>query len=148
MRCAPQSSRGYVRSPARPAVLDQLALGSRRLDNSRGGTRPEQPRCPQRPKCPAESRRPARPREGEITVSESAGTGPHRSDPSSPTPGGVLGQGRYRLLAEFGRDDRCGALLWRGRDLMLEREVALTLFIAAPQRPAEVTLIRTAVARA
>jgi hypothetical protein len=52
------------------------------------------------------------------------------------------------LLAEFGRDDRCGALLWRGRDLMLERDVALTLFIAAPQRPAEVTLLRTAVARA
>lgn len=31
---------------------------------------------------------------------------------------------------------------------MLDRDVALTLFIAAPQRPAELTLIRTAVARA
>ena len=80
-------------------------------------------------------------------MSESAGTGPHRSDPSWPTPGCVLGQGRYRLLAELGRDDRCAARLWRGRDLMLEREVALTLFIAAPH-PAELTLIRTAVARA
>jgi len=52
------------------------------------------------------------------------------------------------LLSEFGRDDRCAALLWQGRDLMLERDVALTLFIAAPQHPAELTLIRTAVARA
>jgi hypothetical protein len=52
------------------------------------------------------------------------------------------------LLSELGRDDRCAARLWQGRDLMLDRDVALTLFIAAPQRPAELTLIRTAVARA
>jgi hypothetical protein len=52
------------------------------------------------------------------------------------------------LLSECGRDDRCAARLWQGRDLMLDRDVALTLFIAAPQRPAELTLIRTAVARA
>ncbi|HEY3690674.1 MAG TPA: protein kinase family protein [Pseudonocardiaceae bacterium] len=81
-------------------------------------------------------------------MSESAGTGPHRSDLPSLTPGFVLGQGRYRLLSEFGRDGRCAARLWQGRDLMLERDVALTLFIAAPQHPAELTLIRTAVARA
>ncbi|MFN2477937.1 MAG: hypothetical protein ABR615_02030 [Pseudonocardiaceae bacterium] len=52
------------------------------------------------------------------------------------------------MLSELGRDDRCAARLWHGRDLMLERDVALTLFIAAPQQPAELTLIRTAVARA
>lgn len=82
-------------------------------------------------------------------MSEPAGTGPqHRSHPPWPTPGSVFGRGRYRLLSEFGRDDRCAARLWQGRDLMLDRDVALTLFIAAPQQPAELTLIRTAVARA
>ncbi|HEU0086946.1 MAG TPA: protein kinase family protein [Pseudonocardiaceae bacterium] len=48
------------------------------------------------------------------------------------TPGALLERGRYRLVAEVGRDDRCAAQLWQGRDLMLERDVALTLFIAAP----------------
>lgn len=81
-------------------------------------------------------------------MSEPAGTGPHRSHASWPTPGSVFGRGRYRLLSELGRDDRCAAHLWHGRDLMLDRDVALTLFVAAPQRPAELTLIRTAVARA
>ncbi|MGB6225361.1 MAG: protein kinase family protein [Pseudonocardiaceae bacterium] len=81
-------------------------------------------------------------------MSESAGIVPPRSHPPWPTPGCVLGRGRYRLLAEFGRDDRCAARLWQGRDLMLDRDVALTLFIAAPQHPAELTLTRTAVARA
>jgi hypothetical protein len=52
------------------------------------------------------------------------------------------------LLSEFGTDDRCAARLWRGRDLVLERDVALTLFIAEPQDPAQLTLIRATVARA
>ncbi|MGH3931483.1 MAG: protein kinase family protein [Pseudonocardiaceae bacterium] len=37
------------------------------------------------------------------------------------------------MLSEVGRDDRCAARLWRGRDLMLERDVALTVFIAEPR---------------
>ncbi len=37
------------------------------------------------------------------------------------------------MLSEVGRDDRCAARLWRGRDLMLERDVALTVFIAESQ---------------
>ncbi|MGH3671968.1 MAG: protein kinase family protein, partial [Pseudonocardiaceae bacterium] len=51
-------------------------------------------------------------------------------------------------MSEFGRDDRYAIRLWRGRDLMLDRDVALTLFIAAPNDPTTITLIRSAVARA
>lgn len=81
-------------------------------------------------------------------MTESAGAQTHRSRPPWPTPGCVLGRGRYRLLSEVGRDDRCAVRLWRGRDLVLDRDVALTLFIAASQDPAAVALIRSAVARA
>ncbi|MGH3786904.1 MAG: protein kinase family protein [Pseudonocardiaceae bacterium] len=52
------------------------------------------------------------------------------------------------MLSEVGRDDRCGARLWRGRDLVLDRDVALTLFIAAPQDSQAGTLLRSAVGRA
>lgn len=44
-------------------------------------------------------------------------------------PGGVLGEGRYRLLAQVGTDDRCGAQLWRARDGALGRDVALTVLV-------------------
>lgn len=60
----------------------------------------------------------------------------------------MLGRGRYRLLAEVGRDDRCAARLWRGRDLVLERDVALTLFTADPGDAQAVAEIRGAVQRA
>jgi hypothetical protein len=60
----------------------------------------------------------------------------------------MLGRSRYRLIAEVGRDDRCFVRLWRGRDLMLNRDVALTLFTATPQDAASVTRIPAAVARA
>jgi serine/threonine protein kinase len=52
------------------------------------------------------------------------------------------------LLSETGRDGRSAVRLWRGRDLVLDRDVALTLFIAPPQDPAALTLARSAVARA
>ncbi len=64
------------------------------------------------------------------------------------TPGAVLGPGRYRLVDEVGRDDRCGARLWRGLDAVLEREVALTLFIADPGDTAAVRDIRAVVQQA
>ena len=64
------------------------------------------------------------------------------------TPGVVLGPGRYRLVDEVGCDDRCGARLWRGLDVVLEREVALTLFIADPGDATAVTEIRAAVQQA
>jgi hypothetical protein len=91
---------------------------------------------------------PANPGSVIITVTESAGAQTHRSRPPWPTPGCVLGRGRYRLLSEAGRDDHGSVRLWRGRDLLLDRDVALTLFIAAPQDPAAVALTRSAVARA
>ncbi|MGH4001919.1 MAG: protein kinase family protein, partial [Pseudonocardiaceae bacterium] len=52
------------------------------------------------------------------------------------------------MLSEVGRDDRCAVRLWRGRDLVLDRDVALTLVIAAPRNPGATRLIRSAVARA
>jgi hypothetical protein len=89
-----------------------------------------------------------KPRKGDITVTESAEAQTHRSRLPWPTPGCVLGRGRYRLLSEVGRDDRCAVRLWRGRDLVLDRDVALTVFIAAPHDPEAVALIRSAIARA
>lgn len=65
-----------------------------------------------------------------------------------PAPGAVLGRGRYRLLTEVGRDDRCGARLWRGRDSVLERDVALTLFVSDAGDTAAADRMRDAVARA
>jgi hypothetical protein len=52
------------------------------------------------------------------------------------------------LLAEAGRDDRYAVRFWHGRDLVLDRDVALTLFTAAAQDPASAARIPTAVARA
>lgn len=48
------------------------------------------------------------------------------------TPGMVFGRGRYRLLAQVGVDPRCSAQLWRGRDLVLDRDVAITVLLAEP----------------
>ncbi len=79
---------------------------------------------------------------------DSTGTGTHPPRPPWPTPGAIVGRGRYRLLSEVGRDDRCAVRLWHGRDLVLDRDVALTLFIAAPHDPGGVPLIRSAVGRA
>jgi hypothetical protein len=47
-------------------------------------------------------------------------------------PGGVIGDGRYRLLAQFGVDDRAAAHLWRARDNQLRRDVALTVLVGEP----------------
>jgi hypothetical protein len=45
----------------------------------------------------------------------------------------VIGDGRYRLLAQFGHDLRADAHMWRARDGQLRREVALTVLIGDPQ---------------
>lgn len=71
-----------------------------------------------------------------------------RAAASWPAPGAVVGRGRYRLLAEVGRDDRCDARLWRGRDSVLERDVALTLFISGPADTGAAERTRAAIARA
>lgn len=47
-------------------------------------------------------------------------------------PGGVIGDGRYRLLAQFGHDMRANAHLWRARDGQLRRDVALTVLVGEP----------------
>ncbi|MGQ0839494.1 protein kinase family protein [Actinokineospora sp.] len=47
-------------------------------------------------------------------------------------PGGVVGAGRYRLLAQFGVDQRANAQLWRAQDGQLRRDVALTLLVGDP----------------
>src|SRR5437588_7940652 len=46
-------------------------------------------------------------------------------------PGGMVGQGRYRLLSAAGTDRRAGAHLWRAKDGQLGREVALTILLGA-----------------
>jgi hypothetical protein len=47
-------------------------------------------------------------------------------------PGVVIGEGRYRLLAQFGIDERVNAHLWRARDNQLRRDVALTVLLGEP----------------
>lgn len=51
---------------------------------------------------------------------------------TSLVPGGVIGDGRYRLLASSGVDQRCDAQLWRARDGQLNRDVALTILVGDP----------------
>lgn len=55
-----------------------------------------------------------------------------RTRGGSLAPGGVVGDGRYRLLAQFGVDERTGAHLWRARDGQQRRDVALTLLVGNP----------------
>ncbi|WP_433870714.1 protein kinase family protein [Saccharopolyspora sp. CA-218241] len=43
--------------------------------------------------------------------------------------GAVLDHGRYRLLAQVGSDARCDAQLWRAKDGVLGRDVALTILV-------------------
>ncbi|HEX4704681.1 MAG TPA: protein kinase family protein [Pseudonocardiaceae bacterium] len=47
-------------------------------------------------------------------------------------PGGVVGDQRYRLLAQFGEDHRAPAQFWRARDGQLNRDVALTVLVGDP----------------
>ncbi len=44
-------------------------------------------------------------------------------------PGAVLDHGRYRLLSQVGSDVRCDAELWRAKDGVLGRDVALTILL-------------------
>ena len=59
-------------------------------------------------------------------------TTPRRSAGTELVPGVMFGRGRYRLLAQVGMDPRCSAQLWRGADLVLERDVAITVLLAEP----------------
>jgi hypothetical protein len=63
-------------------------------------------------------------------------------------PGGVVGDGRYRLLAQFGVDDRVGAQLWRARDGQLRRDAALTMLVGEPSQAAAAHAARRTLERA
>ena len=67
---------------------------------------------------------------------------------SSLVPGGVVGDGRYRLLAQFGEDDRVAAQLWRARDGQLRRDVALTVLVGEPSDAAAAQAARRTLERA
>lgn len=62
---------------------------------------------------------------------------PGRSAPGRPGAGplmpGTLLADRYRLVAEIGRDRRAEAAMWKARDVMLERDVAITLLVGTWQ---------------
>ncbi|HEX4721275.1 MAG TPA: protein kinase family protein [Pseudonocardiaceae bacterium] len=55
-----------------------------------------------------------------------------RAASSTLRPGGVVGDRRYRLLAQFGEDHRAPAQFWRARDGQLNRDVALTVLVGDP----------------
>ncbi|HVV09098.1 protein kinase family protein [Amycolatopsis sp.] len=63
-------------------------------------------------------------------------------------PGSVVGDGRYRLLAQFGIDERAGAHLWRARDGQLRRDVALTLLVGDPADAESARMARRTLERA
>lgn len=63
-------------------------------------------------------------------------------------PGGVVGDGRYRLLAQFGVDQRSAAHLWRARDGQLRRDVALTILVGDASDTAAVQDARKTLDRA
>ncbi|WP_026360526.1 protein kinase family protein [Amycolatopsis nigrescens] len=71
-----------------------------------------------------------------------------RARGGSLAPGGVVGDGRYRLLAQFGIDERAGAHLWRARDGQLRRDVALTLLVGDPADAESARLARRTLERA
>jgi len=63
-------------------------------------------------------------------------------------PGAVIGDGRYRLLAQFGHDLRADAHLWRARDGQLRRDVALTVLVGDPTNGPKAQAARRTLERA
>lgn len=63
-------------------------------------------------------------------------------------PGAVVGDGRYRLLAQFGADDAAGAQLWRARDSQLGRDVAVSVLVGNPSERDAATKARRTLDRA
>jgi len=59
---------------------------------------------------------------------------PELVTPELVTPGITIGDGRYRLLERVGGDERVGAVFWRARDAILDRDVALTT-LTGPDGP-------------
>lgn len=80
-----------------------------------------------------------------------SGAQPGREAPERPaavlTPGAIIA-GRYRLLEQVGADGHVPASLWRAKDIVLERDVALTLLVGHGLASAKRTLdLATATAR-
>ncbi|EWM14867.1 protein kinase family protein [Kutzneria sp. 744] len=63
-------------------------------------------------------------------------------------PGGMVGDGRYRLLHYSGTDARCNAQLWRARDGQLGRDVALTVLLGNQADARAAARVRRTVERA
>ncbi|MBB5072585.1 protein kinase family protein [Saccharopolyspora gloriosae] len=64
------------------------------------------------------------------------------------TPGAVLDHGRYRLLEKVGTDPRCDAQLWRAKDGVLGRDVALTILTGDRSQSDAATSARRTLERA
>lgn len=83
-----------------------------------------------------------------------SGTGvPVSSEPTGPglqsgLQPGALVAGRYRLLSLLGWDAPAGAQLWRGRDVTLSRDVALTLVVGGIEQERAVSAATTRALRA
>lgn len=71
-----------------------------------------------------------------------------RPVPGPLVPGGIVAEGRYRLLAQFGADPRAGAEFWRARDGQLRRDVALTVLLGRPSDGAAAERARRVLERA
>lgn len=71
-----------------------------------------------------------------------------RASGGSLLPGTVIGDGRYRLLAQFGVDSRAKAQLWRARDGQLNRDVALTVLLGETTNSAGAAASRRTLERA
>ncbi|WP_345419077.1 protein kinase family protein [Actinomycetospora chlora] len=104
--------------------------------NGSNGTAARPPRAPAGPPGPPSGPFPAGPRRPP--------RGPARTGPGSgpfPASGalmpGTLLADRYRLVAEVGRDRDADAALWKARDVMLERDVAVTLLVGSWQGDAK-----------
>jgi hypothetical protein len=86
-----------------------------------------------------------------VTGTVSGGAQPGREATEGPTavlsPGALI-TGRYRLIEQVGADGRVPASLWRAKDIVLERDVALTLLTGHGLASAKRTLdLATATAR-
>ncbi|WP_114451378.1 protein kinase family protein [Halopolyspora algeriensis] len=65
----------------------------------------------------------------QVSQERSGAGGGEGSHEQGLVPGAVLDHGRYRLLTQVGSDDRCAARLWRAKDGVLGRDVALTVLV-------------------
>ncbi|WP_285658355.1 protein kinase family protein [Actinomycetospora sp. NBRC 106375] len=81
------------------------------------------------PSAPFPAAGPRRPGRGPVRTGPGSGPIPA---PNALMPGTVLAD-RYRLVAEVGRDRSADAALWKARDIMLERDVAVTLLVGSWQ---------------